>query len=102
MRRTEKQIEADIIRALRTLGFAVTKTSQPRPSMITRGVPDLYVRSEKYRVRVWLEVKTPVGQLSPYQVAWHESERAAGGDVVVVRSVSDVLAVLKERGVPVT
>ena len=70
--------------------------------MITRGVPDLYARSEKYGIRLWLEVKTPIGRLSPYQEAWHASERAAGGDVVVVRSVSEVITALQQRGVPIS
>jgi hypothetical protein len=39
-RRLEKEIEAEFIQNLRLLGFQVSKTSQPRPSMITLGIPD--------------------------------------------------------------
>jgi hypothetical protein len=39
-RRLEKEIEAEFIRNLRLLGFQVSKTSQPRPSMIALGIPD--------------------------------------------------------------
>lgn len=101
VRLTEKQIESGIIRSLRTLGFDVTKTSQPRASMVTLGIPDLYVRSDRYGVRCWMEVKTPKGKLSAYQTAWHQMEKRAGGDVVVVRSLDDVLTALRDRGVPI-
>lgn len=70
-RQPEKKIEAEIIAGMQTLGFAVTKTSQPRPSMMTRGVPDLYVQHPLWKIRLWIEVKTPTGKLSQHQVAWH-------------------------------
>lgn len=101
MKRLEKAIEADIIRAMQDLGFAVTKTSQPRPSMITRGVPDLYAAHPLWRIRIWIEVKRPGGKTTAYQDLWHETERAAGGSVVVARSVGDVLDAIAEMGAPV-
>lgn len=101
---TEKRIEAQIIRALRTLGFAVTKTSAAvHAKGVSAGTPDLYVRTHRYGgIRVWLEVKTPKGRLSPLQQSWHVTEKEAGGHVFVVRSVGDAIAALRECGVPIS
>jgi hypothetical protein len=98
---TEKAIEANIIRALRTLGFAVTKTSQPRASMISRGVPDLYACHPVWQIRFWCEVKRPGQRPTAHQLAWHAAERAAGGTVVVATSVADVLLELGRLGAPI-
>lgn len=97
--RKEKAIEAEIIDNLRTLGFLVTKTSQPRPSLITRGVPDLYAAHPKWAVRFWIEVKRPGNVPSAYQTAWHQTERAAGGSVVVAHSTAEVLDHIRSLGV---
>jgi hypothetical protein len=96
----EKHVEADIIRALRAMGFAVTKTSQPRPSMLTRGVPDLYAAHPRWGLRAWIEVKRPGEKPSPDQVAWHRCERLAGGTVLVADSVAAVVEALKKMGAP--
>lgn len=104
----EKRVESAIIRNLKKLGFRVTKTSQPRPSMITLGVPDLYVSHWRWKVRLWIEVKAPSrrteknGGLTTDQVQWARDERAAGGDVMVAYSMDDVVEALKLRGVPIT
>ena len=97
----EKRVEADIIGALRTLGFAVTKTSQPRPSMLTIGVPDLYAAHPRWGLRLWIEVKRPGGKPTAQQVAWHRCERLAGGTVLVLDSVAAMLAELKRLGAPI-
>lgn len=97
-KRPEKAIERDIIGALRDMGFAVTKFSQPRPSMITCGTPDLYASHPRGSLRVWLEVKRPGQEPTLMQRLWHEAERAAGGAVWVVRSVDDVLDQLRILG----
>lgn len=100
-RRPEKQIEAEIIRNLRILGFGVTKTSQPRPSMMTLGVPDLYAVHAGWRLRFWVEVKAGTNQPSPAQLAWHAQERAAGGHVLVAWSWSDVQREVARMGAPI-
>lgn len=44
---------------------------------------------------VGLEVKARKGRLSPDQIACHETLRDAGAVVAVVRSISDVIALLR-------
>lgn len=100
--RLEKHIEAEIIYNLRTLGFMVTKTSQPRPSMLTRGIPDLYAAHPKWGVRFWIEVKRPGKAPSVWQRVWHQIERDAGGSVIVATSTGDVLDHLRGLGVPIS
>lgn len=97
----EKQVEADIIRALKMLGFGVTKTSQPqRARGMTRGIPDLYAVHERWQIRLWIEVKAGDNGPTPHQLAWHARERAAGGHVVVARSLGDILQELVRLGLP--
>jgi predicted signal transduction protein with EAL and GGDEF domain len=99
--RLEKEIEAEIIRNLALLGFQVSKTSQPRPSMLTLGIPDLYAVHARWRLRFWVEVKRPGNGPSPAQLAWHEAEREAGGCVLIARSWSDVQRALVKMGAPI-
>jgi Holliday junction resolvase len=101
-RRREKEVEWEIIKNLREIGFQVSKTSQPRPSMITRGVPDLYAVHGRWRLRFWVEVKAGTNQPSADQLAWHQEERAAGGTVLVAWSWGEVLRELVRMGAPVT
>lgn len=101
-RRREKEIEAEIIRNLRALGFRVSKTSQPRASMMTEGIPDLYVVHERWRLRFWVEVKAGRGRPSPAQLAWHRAEREAGGHVLVAWNWSGVQAELLRMGAPLS
>jgi hypothetical protein len=99
----EKDVEAGIVRALRTVGCDVTKTSQPRASMITAGVPDLYVQHRAWRLRLWVEVKRDEkAKPTQHQLEWHAREREAGGAVVVAWSVEQVLGALVEMGAPLT
>ncbi|MEM6327433.1 MAG: VRR-NUC domain-containing protein [Bacteroidota bacterium] len=97
----EKQIQRDIIRALRSLGFQVDDMSQPRASMMPVGLPDLRVRHIHWKIRGWMEVKTPNGRVTPGQEQWHETERMAGGTVAVVHSVEEALATVAEWGAPI-
>lgn len=97
----EKRLQWEIRRALETLGFDVTSTSQPQRAMMTAGIPDLYVRHPGWQIRLWIEVKAGRNKPTPAQLAWHEAERAAGGVVVVAYSVEDVLRVLVEMGAPI-
>jgi predicted signal transduction protein with EAL and GGDEF domain len=97
----EKSIQWDIVRALRTLGFAVTETSQRRPSGVTVGIPDLYAAHPVWQLRFWCEVKRPGQRPTAHQRAWHETERAAGGTVLVATSVADVLLELGRLGAPI-
>ena len=87
--------------ALRRMGFGVTKTSQPRASMVTEGIPDLYARHPRWGLRVWIEVKAGTNRPSAVQTAWHAAEREAGGTVLVVWSVEDLIRELKALGAPI-
>ena len=55
-----------------------------------------YTRQAKIPVSVWLEVKTKKGRISANQKAFKDSVEAAGGFYYVVRSIEDVMLVMKE------
>ena len=98
---SEKAIERDVINAAETLGFAVSKTSQPqRPVGMTVGIPDLYMAHPRWRLRLWVECKGPGNTPTEAQRAWHDTEREAGGNVCVVTSVADLIENLKAMGAP--
>ena len=97
----EKRLQWEIRRELQKLGCEVCDLTQPRATMLPLGLPDLYVRHEGWRVRVWMEVKTDRGRLSPWQEAWLARERAAGGHAAVVRSVNDAINALRAAGAPI-
>lgn len=98
----EKQVQREITKNLRMLGFDVNDLSQPRRTMLPRGLPDLYVRHGRWKIRLWIECKAGRGRPSFDQVAWHEEERAAGGTVVVAWCWSDVLQELLRMGAPLS
>lgn len=99
--RLEKEIEAEFITNLSDLGFKVSKTSQPRPSMITRGVPDLYASHARWQIRLWIEVKAGDNGPSLHQLAWHKAEREAGGLVLVAWNWPEVTEELRRLGAPI-
>lgn len=103
MRRSapEKAVQRAVADALARMGFRVSDLSQPRASMQTPGLPDLYAHHPRWRICLWVEVKAPRGRLSPTQAAWHEAERAAGGTVVVARSAADLIEPLRALGAPI-
>jgi hypothetical protein len=76
--------------------------SQPRRSMMPRGLPDLYIRHPRWQIHFWLEVKTAAGRVSPNQLEWHRTEAASGGKVYVVRNVREAMLALQAEGAPVT
>ena len=92
----EKAIQADILKELRRLGCYAADMSQPRRSMMPLGLPDIYWRHEGWGVHGWIEVKAPTGRLTTHQRAWHEGERAAGGNVAVAYSVGDALRAVED------
>lgn len=97
----EKDVEAEIDRALQQLGFRVTRLSQARRTNQTPGVPDRYAQHERWGMRVWVEVKAGDNGPSRHQVAWHAAERAAGGMVVIAWSVADLHRELRALGAPI-
>lgn len=95
-RSPEKDLQRQILTALRSLGFWAGDMSQPRRTMMPVGLPDIYAQHAGWKIRLWVEVKTPTGRLTHHQRAWHEHERAAGGTVIVARSVSDVVGAVQQ------
>lgn len=53
---------------------------------VVAGMPDLHVPA----LRLWIEMKTATGKVSPVQLAIHKRLRADGDFVVVCRSVEEV------------
>lgn len=99
--RAEKAVDAAVMRALRGLGFFVSRFQQPRATMVTRGVPDLYALHAGWRLAVWIELKAPRGRLSLPQQQWQATAAAAGVAVLTIRSVDDLLAGLATLGAPI-
>jgi hypothetical protein len=97
---TEKAVDAVVTRALRDLGFHVTRLQQPRATKQTPGTPDLYARHRRFG-RVWIELKAPGKKPSPAQLAWHADERDCGGRVLVVDGIEALIRGLREEGVQV-
>ena len=44
----------------------------------------------------WLEIKTQEGELSPFQVAWHDRAARMNVNVAVVRSVEQAVRVVRQ------
>ena len=81
---TERELQRQIVDALREAGCLVCVTSNRRHTANTPGTPDLFV----WYAGKWtaLEVKSPDGRLTAKQSALTES-----GAVHVVRSVEEAL-----------
>src|SRR5690606_18781106 len=97
----EKRLMWQAKRALEQLGCDVTLFSQPFRARQTRGIPDMYVRHPRWRVRLWVEWKAGRNDTTAHQAAWIAAERAAGGHAIVARSLEDVLRALRELGAPI-
>ena len=63
-----------------------------------KGAPDLFctVQFNGLSIALYLEVKTPDGDVPPHQRQWHSAARRGRNNVAVVRSVADALAVVAE------
>lgn len=103
MAMTERQLQAEIVLTLNKLGALVVQDRQQPPRgrwagylKASKGQSDLIVC---WRGRfVSIEIKTDEGQERPKQKEFRMRVFAAGGKAYVVRSVDDVLNVLKEVG----
>lgn len=87
----EKEIAGKVIAALRQIGCDVSSTQQHRKSRQTVGMPDLFASHAAWGVSAWIEVKRPGQKPTPEQLAWHERQRAAGVNVLVVTSGADAV-----------
>jgi len=79
----EKQVQAAVVRLYRTFGCVVHSLSQPRATMQTEGLPDLYVQCPKRRAAFFHEVKAEGGKLRPEQSAFMARELECGREYVV-------------------
>lgn len=95
-RPTEKFVQASVKKALALYKFVVSDLSQPRASMQTPGLPDLYAQHRSLPIRFWCECKRPGGKLTEAQLVWHENERRAGGLVLTMSSGVDMAAFLAQ------
>ena len=99
----EKPTEHAIINTALDLGFDVTKFSQPRNTMQTEGIPDIYIRHRVKRFTAFVEIKRPdVRVVSSAQAAWILYERQCGGIAFVADSPERFVQQLEEHGFPVT
>lgn len=94
MRQTEKQWQAEVVRAARLLGWTAYHTHDSRRS--EPGWPDLALVRDRL---VMAELKTDTGRISPDQQRWLDLLDGAGIETYVwrPRDIDDVLAVLKRR-----
>jgi hypothetical protein len=98
----ERTVQADIVRLLRTLGFAVWVTGTVRPrgdhpgTCMTPGLADILAFGRGRLLCV--EVKARGGQLRPSQVAFRDECQAAGV-AHVAGGVDDVVDWLIRSGV---
>ena len=101
----EEQVQAAIVRALRSAGYEVLITSRRRRRCVycgrysaggdgvSRGLPDLLVWDAVRGGWVGIEVKGPRTAVSPEQRALAER-----GMIVVCRTVEEALAALSKKG----
>lgn len=82
-RPTEKQVQRAVRQLYELHGCAVYDLSQPRATMQTAGLPDLYVVWESSGAAWWHEVKRPGGRATLAQLEFRERCRAAGIDYVI-------------------
>lgn len=106
-KRSEKQIQAEIVKNLRSLGWFVTTFSQAQKAQMTAGVPDVFAAHRKHG-QIWIEVKKPErrnekrGGLSLAQVLWHAEAKDSGLSLLVAYGWAEVQAELQRLGVPIT
>ena len=113
MTQLEKDIQADIVELLDTVGAAVYRIGTTRKkgdhqgTMQTPGIPDLvafvpvpFPLSTPHRatVQLWIEVKRPGGKLHLVQTEFQLRALEAGCEHIV-GGVDEVLDWLKARGV---
>ncbi len=94
---TEKAVEHWCIDAFKKAGCVVMKLSQPRNSMQSVGLADLYVLVPRRRTAFWFEVKSPTGRQSEAQRAFQASCEASGVRYVM-GGIEEARGVLAELG----
>lgn len=95
---TEAEIQREIFDYLRARRYTVLRTnaggiklsSTRFVHLAPKGTPDLLAIDLRGRHH-WIEVKTPGGKLKDVQREWIDEHRSRGCDVVIARSVDDVI-----------
>lgn len=95
-RPTERQVQRAVRELYELHGCAVYDLSQPRATMQTPGLPDLWVVWESSGAAWWHEVKRPGGKASISQLAFARGCRATGTGYVIG---GVEVAAMKLRGV---
>jgi len=90
----ENDIQREIIKYLELQGYLVFRMNAGKGRYNIRlapaGTPDLLCVMNKGR-SVWIEVKQPGKYPTEIQLGMHHKLRIAGHEVIVVRSVEDVI-----------
>ena len=93
MKNPETALTAKIVRTLESYGALVYKIHGSQYQ--AAGLPDLLVH--RGGMTVWMEVKTPTGELRKIQVARIAQIRRYGVPVAVVRSSEEALEFLSDH-----
>ena len=88
--------QSEIVNTLRSIGATVTDLSQ-----VGGGVPDILIGmvancpncQKAFRQNLLAEIKSEIGTLTPAQVEFHRLWR---GQLLIIRTVDDVLALAKK------
>lgn len=89
-------------RSLEQLGFHVTLFSQPFRAMQTRGIPDMYIRHERWGLRLWVEAKAGRNKATADQQEWGRIERESGGAWIVAYTLDEIIDELRRMGAPIS
>jgi hypothetical protein len=98
VKRSEAEIQAAIVKALRQLGFLVihipnqATRGRHRYSGLLPGAPDLIVIG--YNKVLFMEVKKPNGRQSSSQIIIQKMIEERGFEYHIVRSVEDALSIV--------
>lgn len=88
---TEREIQREIVQALRITGWQVIILSRVGTAKHNPGLPDLFVRHIARKRHAWIEVKRPDGELSAAQLTFRNDALAAGEQHFVLRDARDLL-----------
>ena len=90
---TESEIQKEIMFELRLEGWYVLRLNSGRVHhnvrMCPPGTPDILAVSADGRL-IWIEVKTPIGELSEIQIETHEDLEMRNQEVFVMTSAEDI------------
>jgi len=94
----ERDVQKEIVRKLRGLGWAVFTTSNRMATATSRGMADLCVMRSGHTV--WIECKSKQGKQSDDQKRFRFTvEHMGGATYILARSWGDVESTLKDRGI---